>query len=75
MRRMRRRQPGVELFIGQEDQEGDDGSGIATENDGDTDMEAGGVRARFLGGRPPPTLGRAFWEEENDNEDNGDEQG
>ena len=75
MRRMRRRQPGVELFIGQEDQEGDDGSGIATEDDGDTDMEAGGVRARFLGGRPPPTLGRAFWEEENDNEDDGDEQG
>ncbi len=23
-----------------------------------------GVGARFLGGRPPPTLGRAFWEEE-----------
>ena len=27
-----------------------------------------GVGARFLGGRPPPTLGRAFWEEEDDND-------
>ena len=34
-----------------------------------------GVGARFLGGRPPPTLGRAFREEEDDNEDDGDEQG
>ena len=30
---------------------------------------------RFLGGRPLPTLGRAFWEEENNNEDDRDEQG
>ena len=34
-----------------------------------------GVGARFLGGRPPPTLGRAFREEENNNEDDRDEQG
>jgi len=34
-----------------------------------------GVGARFLGGRPPPTLGRAFREEEDDNEDDGDKQG
>ncbi len=49
--------------------------GIVTEDDDNTDVEAGGVRARFLGGHPPPTLGRAFWEEENDNEDDGDKQG
>ena len=29
------------LLIGQEDQEGDDGSGVATEDDDDADMEAG----------------------------------
>ena len=65
------------LFIGREDRESNDGSGVAKEDDDDTDMEAGGVRvrARFLGGRPPPTLGRAFWEEEDNNKDNGDEQG
>jgi hypothetical protein len=63
------------LFIGREDREGNDGSGTVTEDDDDTDVEAGGVRARFLGGLPPPTLGRAFWEEENDNEDNRKEQG
>jgi hypothetical protein len=52
------------LFIGREDREGNDGSGVATEDDDDTDEEAGGY-AR---------LGRAFREEEDDNED-GDEQG
>jgi hypothetical protein len=52
------------LFIGREDREGDDGSGVAMEDDDDTNAEAGGY-AR---------LGRAFWEEEDDNED-GDEQG
>ena len=53
------------LFIGQEDWEGDDGSGVATEDDDDTDTDAGGyVR-----------LGRAFREEEDNNEDDGDEQG
>jgi hypothetical protein len=52
------------LFIGRENREGDDGSGIATEDDDDTDAEAGGYTR----------LGRAFWEEEDDNED-GDEQG
>jgi hypothetical protein len=54
----------VALLIGREDREGDNGSGVATEDDDDTDAEAGGY-AR---------LGRAFWEEEDDNED-GDEQG
>ena len=63
------------LYIGWEDREGDNGSGVLTEDDDDTDAEAGGVRARFLGGHPPPTLGRAFREEEGDNEDDGDEQG
>ena len=29
----------------------------------------------FLGDRPPPTLGRAFREEEDNNKDDGDEQG
>jgi hypothetical protein len=52
------------LFIGREDREGDDGSGVAAEDDDDTDAEAGRC-AR---------LGRAFREEEDDTED-GDEQG
>jgi hypothetical protein len=52
------------LFIGREDREGDDGSGVATEDDDDTDAEAGGYTR----------LGRAFWEEEDDSED-GDKQG
>ena len=34
------------LFIGRKDWEGDDGSRVATEDDDDTDAEAGGVRAR-----------------------------
>jgi len=33
------------LFIGQEDREGDNGSGVATEDDDNTDVEAGGRRA------------------------------
>ena len=36
------------LFIGREDREGDDGSGVATEDDDDTDAEAGGTRAISL---------------------------
>ncbi len=36
------------LFIGREDREGDDGSGIATEDDDDTDVEAGGYTHDFL---------------------------
>jgi len=63
------------LFIGREDWEGDNGSDITTEDDDDTDAEAGGVGARFLGGRPRPTLGGAFREDEDGNEDDGDEQG
>jgi hypothetical protein len=59
------------LFIGREDWEGNDGSGVAKEDQ----RGSGGVRVRFLGGRPPPTLGRAFWEEEDDNEDVRDKQG
>jgi len=37
--------PGIDigaLFIGREDREGDDGSGVATEDGDDTDVEAGG---------------------------------
>ena len=52
------------LFIGWEDREGDNSSGVAAEDDDNTDAEAGGY-AR---------LGRAFREEEDDNEE-GDEQG
>ena len=36
------------LFIGREDQEGDNGSGVATEDDDDTDAEAGGYVCNFL---------------------------
>jgi hypothetical protein len=54
----------VALFIGREDWECDDGSVVATEDDDNNDAEAGGYAC----------LGRAFWEEENDNED-GDGQG
>ena len=32
------------LFIGREDWEGDDGNGVATEDDDDTDVGAGGMR-------------------------------
>jgi hypothetical protein len=35
------------LFIGREDREGDDGSGIATEDDDNTDVEAGGYARDF----------------------------
>jgi len=40
--------PGINigaLFIGREDWEGDDGSGVSTEDDDDTDVEAGGRHA------------------------------
>ncbi len=36
------------LFIGREDQEGDDSSGIATEDDDNTEVEAGGYARDFL---------------------------
>ena len=36
------------LFIGQEDQEGDNSSGVAMEDDEDTDAEAGGYAHNFL---------------------------
>jgi len=42
--------PGIDigaLFIGWEDREGDDGSGVAMEDDDDTDVEAGCRRAIF----------------------------
>jgi hypothetical protein len=45
------------LFIGREDREGDDGRGIATEDDDDTDVEAGGYARDFL----EVVLGR-LWE-------------
>ena len=53
------------LFIGREDWEDDDGSGVVTEDDDDTDAEAGGY-AR---------LGRAFREEEDDNNEDRYKQG
>jgi hypothetical protein len=52
------------LFIEREDREGDDGSGVATEDDDDTDAEAGGYAC----------LDRVFREEEDDNKDR-DKQG
>ena len=36
------------LFIGREDWEGDNGSGVTTEDDDDTDAEAGGYARDFL---------------------------
>jgi hypothetical protein len=36
------------LFIGWEDREGDNGSGVAAEDDDDTDTEAGGYAHNFL---------------------------
>jgi hypothetical protein len=45
------------LFIGREDREGDDGSGVATEDDDDTDTEAGGYACDFLEG-----VLRRLWE-------------
>jgi hypothetical protein len=46
------------LFIGREDWEGDDGSGIVTEDDDDTDVEAGGYAHDFL-----EVVLRQLWEE------------
>jgi hypothetical protein len=45
------------LFIGREDWEGDDGSGVATEDDDDTDAEAGGYARDFL-----KVILRRLWE-------------
>ena len=45
------------LFIGREDREGDDGSGVATEDDDDTDAEAGGYARDFL-----EVILRRLWE-------------
>ena len=45
------------LFIGREDWEGDNGSGVATEDDDDTDAEAGGYARDFL-----EVLLRRLWE-------------
>ena len=36
------------LFIGREDREGEDGSGIVTEDEDDTNVEAGGYAHDFL---------------------------
>ena len=36
------------LFIGRENREGDDGSGVATEDDGNADAEAGECARNFL---------------------------
>ena len=36
------------LFIGREDREGNDGSGVTTEDDDDTDVETGGYARDFL---------------------------
>jgi len=52
--------PGIDigtLFIGREDREGDDGSGIATEDDDDTDVEGGGYAHNFL-----EVILRRLWE-------------
>ncbi len=62
------------LFILREDWEGYNGSGVTMEDDDDTDVEVGGYSYDFLE-VDLPTFGGAFWEEEDDNEDNGVEQG
>jgi hypothetical protein len=45
------------LFIGREDREGNDGSGVATEDDDDTDAETGGYARDFL-----EVILRQLWE-------------
>ena len=62
------------LFIGDEDWEDKEGSGVATEDDDDADADAEErERARFLGGHAQPTSGGAFWEEDdNKDKDDGD---
>jgi hypothetical protein len=45
------------LFIGWEDREGDDGRGVTTEDDDDTDTEAGGYARNFL-----EVILRPLWE-------------
>jgi hypothetical protein len=67
--------PGA-LFIGDEDWEDKDGSGVATEDNDDADADADAEeweRAQFLGGHAQPTSGGAFWEDDdNKDEDDGD---
>jgi hypothetical protein len=61
------------LFIGDEDWEDKDGSGVATEDDADADADADAEereRARFLGGHAQPTSGGAFWEEDDNKDEN-----
>ena len=62
------------LFIGDEDWEDKDGSGVVTEDDDDVDADTEErERAQFLGGHAQPTSGGAFREEDdNKDEDNGD---
>jgi hypothetical protein len=45
------------LFIGREDREGNDSSGVATEDDDDTDAETGGYARDFL-----EVILRQLWE-------------
>ena len=60
------------LFIGREEREGDNGSGVGSEDDDDIDAEAGEYAHDFLD-RTQPTLGGAFWQENDNGKDNGDE--
>ena len=59
------------LFIGREEQEGNDGSGVTMEDDADADAEAVEYVREYLE-VAQPTLGGAFWEEDHNGEDDGD---
>ena len=62
------------LFIGREDREGDNGSGVATEDDDDTSVEAGGRHA--ISWRSSSTdFGMGVSGGGGQHEDDGDEQG
>ena len=61
------------LFIGREDREGNDGSGVAMEDDDDANAEAGEYVHDFLEVVFRRLWEGFFWEEEDDDEYDGDE--
>jgi hypothetical protein len=59
------------LFIGWKEPEGNDGSGVATEDDKDADAEAGEYTSDIFGGRAQPTLGEMFRQDNDNSKDDG----
>jgi hypothetical protein len=60
------------LFIGREEREGNNGSGVTTEDDDDADAKVVEYARDYLE-VAQPTLGGAFWEEDHNSQDDGDQ--